>query len=381
MTDERLRYLRERIGQVNHALLDLLSERARLANEVRLYKSEYGMPMFDGAREAAMLDELVAENPGPFPDHVVRSLFKEIFKASVAFMEERRIEDLKVARGEGQPDSIVDVDGFQLGATPFYIAGPCAVESDEQVEAVASALAELGVPIMRGGAFKPRTSPYSFQGLGVEGLRMLHAAAKRHGLRTVSEVTDTRLVEVVAEFADILQVGARNMFNYELLKEVGRSGKPVLLKRGFAATADEFLQAAEYIVLAGGNDVILCERGIRTFSRRTRNTLDLSVVPVLRKMTHLPVVVDPSHAAGRRDVLTDLTAAAFAAGAHGVMLEVHPRPAAARSDAQQQLSIEEFRRLVRDVAAILRQRVPKPVPTTAAETNEKEEPDRARAGA
>jgi 3-deoxy-7-phosphoheptulonate synthase len=226
------------------------------------------------------------------------------------------------------------------------------------MEEVAKHLASLSVPFMRGGAFKPRTSPYSFQGLGVEGLRMLHGAAKRHGLRTVTEVTDTRTVSVVAELADVLQVGARNMFNYELLKEVGRAGKPVLLKRGFSATADELLQAAEYMMLAGCEDVILCERGIRTFSRRTRNTLDISVVPLLRRLSRLPVVVDPSHAAGRKDVLVDLTAAAFAAGAHGVMIEVHPDPAQACSDQNQQLDLDEFASLVDEVRRLSASRLP-----------------------
>ena len=358
MTEKRLRRLREQINGINLQILDLLSERGRLVNLVCEQKKESGAPMFDAEREAKMLEDIVEANRGPFPDHVIRGIFKEIFKASVHYMETKTVEQMLVARGDDRPDKVIDVRGFEVGRQPFFIAGPCAVESDEQMEAVAAKLSQLGVPIMRGGAFKPRTSPYAFQGLGVEGLKMMHAAATRHGLRTVSEVTDTRLVDLVAEFSDILQIGARNMFNYELLKEVGRSGKPVLLKRAFSATVDEFLQAAEYIVLAGSEDVILCERGIRTFSRRTRNTLDISVVPMLRRMSRLPVVVDPSHAAGRRDVLTDLTAAAFAAGAHGVMLEVHPNPAAARSDAQQQLSLEAFEALTKDVERIMKQRLP-----------------------
>ncbi len=359
MTKERLMRLREKINHINMEILELLSERGRLVNLVCEQKQQSGEPIFDPEREVAMLEDIVEANRGPFPDHVIRGVFKEIFKASVHYMETKTVEQMLVAKTADRPDKVIDVRGFEIGRDPFFIAGPCAVESDEQMDAVAARLASIGVPIMRGGAFKPRTSPYAFQGLGVEGLKMMHGAATRHGLRTVSEVTDTRLVELVAEFSDILQIGARNMFNYELLKEVGRSGKPVLLKRAFSATVDEFLQAAEYIVLAGSEDVILCERGIRTFSRRTRNTLDISVVPMLRRMSRLPVVVDPSHAAGRRDVLTDLTAAAFAAGAHGVMLEVHPNPAAARSDAQQQLSLDAFESLVGQVTAIMKNRLPR----------------------
>jgi len=367
MTQEHLNHLRDRIGQVNMEILHLLSERAGLVAQVREYKEQCALNLYDSEREASMIESLVASNPGPFPDRVIRSLFKEIFHASLFFMEEKTLDDMMVSVQAG-PRKTIDVKGFEVGTEPFFIAGPCSVESDEQMDQVAAGLSQLGVPILRGGAFKPRTSPYSFQGLGVEGLRMLRAAANRYGMRTVSEVTDTRLVDVVAEFADILQIGARNMFNYELLKEVGRAGKPVLLKRGFSATIDEFLQAAEYIMLAGNTNVILCERGIRTFSRRTRNTLDISVIPLLQRMSRLPVVVDPSHAAGRKDVLTDLTAAAFAAGADGVMVEVHPHPATARSDAKQQLTIAEFADLTNSVARLATQRVPTPKPTPAAMT-------------
>ncbi len=358
MTKERIRALREQINHINMEILDLLSERGRLVNLVCDQKQQSGQAMFDPKRETDMLEAVVEANRGPFPDEVIRTIFKEIFKASVHHMEDRTLDQMLVSRQSGKPDKTIDVRGFEIGRHPFFIAGPCAVESDEQMDAVAARMASLGVPIIRGGAFKPRTSPYSFQGLGVEGLRMIRGAANRYGLRTVSEVTDTRLVELVAEFSDILQIGARNMFNYELLKEVGRCGKPVLLKRAFSATVDEFLQAAEYVMLAGTEDVILCERGIRTFSRRTRNTLDISVVPMLRRLSRLPVVVDPSHAAGRKDLLTDLTAASFAAGAHGVMLEVHPNPAAARSDAQQQLSLDEFAALIEEVTDTMQKRLP-----------------------
>jgi 3-deoxy-7-phosphoheptulonate synthase/chorismate mutase len=220
------------------------------------------------------------------------------------------------------------------------------VEDAEQMEIVAAGLARLGVGFLRGGAFKPRTSPYAFQGLGETGLRILAEAGKRHGLATVTEVVDTRTLDLVARYADVLQIGSRNMANYELLKAVAVSGKPVLLKRGFSATLDELLQAAEYLVDGGNDQVILCERGIRTFSRETRATLDISAIPLLREMCRLPVVVDVSHAAGRRDILPSLARASLAAGAHGVMVEVHPNPVLARSDAQQQLDLQQFERLL-----------------------------------
>jgi 3-deoxy-7-phosphoheptulonate synthase len=198
------------------------------------------------------------------------------------------------------------------------------------------------VRFLRGGAFKPRSSPYAFQGLGEEGLRILQAVCRRHGMLGVTEVMDTRAVGIVAEHADVLQVGARNMSNFDLLREVGRTRRPVLLKRGMAATVDELLWAAEYVVLQGNEQVVLCERGIRTFETATRNTLDIAAIPLLRQRSYLPVIADVSHAAGRKDILAALARAALAAGAQGLMVEMHPEPRTARSDAQQQLSPAEF---------------------------------------
>ncbi|RME29542.1 MAG: 3-deoxy-7-phosphoheptulonate synthase, partial [Deltaproteobacteria bacterium] len=221
-------------------------------------------------------------------------------------------------------------------------AGPCAVESRSQMEMVAEGLARLGVHVLRAGCFKPRTSPYSFQGMGEPGLKLLAEVAPRFGMVTVTEVVDTRHVELVAGYADMLQVGTRNMSNFALLKEVGASGKPVLLKRGMAATVGEFLLAAEYVWSQGNHRIILCERGIRTFENETRNTLDVSAIAVLKRKSHLPVIADVSHAAGRKDILPELACAALAAGADGIMVEVHPFPAVARSDGQQQLDLDEF---------------------------------------
>ncbi len=241
-------------------------------------------------------------------------------------------------------DTVIRIlDAIVGDGTLTIMAGPCSVESREQLLETAEAVAAAGATVLRGGAFKPRTSPYSFQGLGVEGLRYLAEARERTGLPVVTEVMDPSQVEVVAEYADVLQVGTRNMQNYPLLTAVGRAGRPVMLKRGFSATIEEWLMAAEYIVSSGNPNVILCERGIRTFETYTRNTLDLAAVPLLHHLTHLPVIVDPSHATGKRWLVKPMALAAVAAGAHGVMVEVHPRPDTALSDGDQSLTFDQFR--------------------------------------
>src|SRR3954464_15059580 len=226
------------------------------------------------------------------------------------------------------------------------MAGPCSVESRDQLFQTADAVADAGATILRGGAFKPRTSPYSFQGLGVEALRDLAEARDRTGLPVITEVMEPNQVDIVAEYADILQVGARNMQNFSLLMAVGRVARPVMLKRGFSATVEELLMAAEYIVSSGNPNVILCERGIRTFETYTRNTLDLSAVPLLRQLTHLPVIVDPSHATGKRWLVKPLAIGGVAVGADGVMVEVHPHPEDALSDGEQSLTFEMYREMV-----------------------------------
>ena len=240
-------------------------------------------------------------------------------------------------------DSIVDVCGVKVGGKQITVmAGPCSVETREQIIGVAEDVKQMGAAILRGGAFKPRTSPYSFQGLEVEGLKYMQTAAKETGLATICEVTSAHAVESAEQYVSMLQVGARNMQNFELLKEVGRTGMPVLLKRGLSATIDEWLNAAEYIMAAGNSKVALCERGIRTFETATRNTLDLSAVCVLKEKTHLPVIVDPSHATGVRAYVEPLAKAAIACGADGLMIEVHNDPAHALSDGPQSLNFEQF---------------------------------------
>jgi 3-deoxy-7-phosphoheptulonate synthase len=247
----------------------------------------------------------------------------------------------------------VQVGGACIGGPePVVIAGPCSVESKEQITAAARAARAAGAQILRGGAFKPRTSPYSFQGLGLQGVTLLAQAGAEAGLPVITEVMEPDLVPAVAEHADILQVGSRNMQNFPLLRAVGRSERPVLLKRGFAATLDEWLLAAEYILGEGNPRVILCERGIRSFDTQTRNVLDLGCVPLVSHLTHLPIVVDPSHATGRRDLVLPLAAAAIAAGANGVMVEMQPEPDAAISDGAQTIDPDALRALVGQARAI-----------------------------
>ena len=251
-------------------------------------------------------------------------------------------------------DTVVEACGVKLGGGHFQlIAGPCSVESQDQITNIAKDVKKAGAKILRGGAFKPRTSPYAFQGLRDEGLKLLKNAGQAAGMPVVTEIMDAAHIELFEEYADIFQVGARNMQNFELLKELGKSKKPVLLKRGLANTLQELLMSAEYIMAGGNENVILCERGIRTFETATRNTLDISAVPMLKKMSHLPVVVDPSHAAGIADMVHPLSLAAAAVGADGIMVEVHNDPAHALCDGPQALTPERFEALSNDVKKIL----------------------------
>jgi len=255
---------------------------------------------------------------------------------------------------KSKPDpTIVDVNGIRFGSKEVVIiAGPCSVENHEQLMETAKAVKSAGGMILRGGAFKPRSSPYNFQGLGEEGLKLLREARMKTGLPIVTEVMDTRMVELISGYTDILQIGSRNMQNYPLLKEVGMLRKPVLLKRGMMATIEEFLLAAEYILNQGNEQVILCERGIRTFETTTRNTLDLSAVPMLKHLSHLPVIIDPSHGTGHRWMVPPMAKAAVAAGADGLILEVHYKPEEALCDGHQSLSPDEFTRLMIDLKKI-----------------------------
>lgn len=258
-----------------------------------------------------------------------------------------------VSRDLKHDDTVIAVGDVLIGAgEPCLIAGPCAVETPEQTLEIAEIVAATGVKLFRGGAFKPRTSPYSFQGHGEKGLQILAEARERFGLKIVTEVLDTDTADLVEEYADVLQIGARNMQNFSLLRRVGQSRKPVMLKRGMAATLEEFLLAAEYIMAEGNYNVMLCERGVRTFADHTRNTLDLSIIPAVQNRSHLPILVDPSHGTGKRHKVIPMARAAVAAGADGIMVEVHNHPEKAWSDGPQALLPEMFKQLVEDVRAI-----------------------------
>lgn len=260
-------------------------------------------------------------------------------------------ESYKLANKKFHPNpSVVKVGNVEIGGETLVImSGPCAVESEEQVLETAKAIKAAGAQILRGGAYKPRTSPYSFQGLEEDGLKLMKAAGEETGLATVCEVTSLEAIEAAVKYVDMLQIGARNMQNFYLLKEAGKSGLPVLLKRGLSATITEWLNAAEYIMAEGNPSVVLCERGIRTFETATRNTLDLSAIPVLKEKSHLPVIVDPSHATGVRSYVGPLAKAAVAAGADGLMIETHPNPATALSDGPQSLTFPQFDSLCKEL--------------------------------
>ena len=282
----------------------------------------------------------------PHPD-----LFETLPGVELVMPVQRAVQH--VSRHARSGDTVVRVGGLAIGAGGLtLVAGPCAVENDEQVLAAARAVRQAGADILRGGACKPRTSPYEFQGLGEQGLRMLARARKETGLPIITEAVDAASLELVEEYADLVQIGARNMNNYELLKRAGRSRRPVLLKRGMSASVEDLLLAAEYVLDAGNENVILCERGIRTFSTHSRYTLDLSIVPVLERLTHLPVFVDPSHASGSRASVGSLARASLAAGADGVMVEVHPDPVHALCDGPQSLRPEEFAALAASLRAL-----------------------------
>ncbi len=261
------------------------------------------------------------------------------------------LKPYKLASREFQEeDTVVRVGDVEIGGSGFtVIAGPCAIESEEQMAEAGYVVKKAGAKLLRGGAFKPRTSPYSFQGLGEEGLKIIKKVGQNLGMPVVTEVMDARDVELIESYSDVLQIGARNVQNFSLLKRIGRSSKPVLLKRGLMTTIEELLMSAEYILSEGNAQVILCERGVRTFETATRNTLDISAIPVLKELTHLPVIVDPSHASGHAQYIIPLTRAAVAVGAHGAIIEMHPEPEKAFSDGPQSLRPEQFYRLMDEV--------------------------------
>jgi len=276
------------------------------------------------------------------------------------------MKNLKLVARETKKHTIVNVSGVEIGRDFVVIAGPCSVESEKQLLETARAVKAAGADMLRGGAFKPRTSPYDFQGLGIQGLKILEKAKQETGLPIVTEVVDPRDVSWVAEFADVLQIGTRNMQNFSLLKEVGRAGRPVLLKRGMHSTLVEWLNCAEYILSEGNPDVILCERGIRTFETYTRNTLDLSAVPAIKELSHLPIIIDPTHSTGRLSLIASMSMAAVAAGADGMIIEVHHKPEEALCDADQALTPDIFSSIMKRLRPLksFLNNLPSEAPTT-----------------
>ncbi|MGM8215644.1 bifunctional 3-deoxy-7-phosphoheptulonate synthase/chorismate mutase [Bacillaceae bacterium W0354] len=350
MTEYNLERLRKELDELNINILEHINKRGDLVKKIGEIKKAQGMKVYDPVREREMLDLIRDNHHGPFEYSTIDHLFKEIFKASKELQEDDHRKELLVSRKKKSTDTIVKIGDVEVGNSKRqFIFGPCSVESYEQVDQVAEAIKNAGFQMLRGGAFKPRTSPYDFQGLGVEGLKILKQVGDKHSLKVISEIVNPKDIEIAEQYVDVIQIGARNMQNFELLKEAGRSSKPIFLKRGLAATINEFMNAAEYIISQGNGQIILCERGIRTYETSTRNTLDITAVPILKQETHLPVFVDVTHSTGRRDLLLPAAKAALAVGADGIMAEVHPDPAIALSDAQQQMDIPTFQTFVKEL--------------------------------
>ncbi|MCF6139641.1 bifunctional 3-deoxy-7-phosphoheptulonate synthase/chorismate mutase [Pseudalkalibacillus berkeleyi] len=343
MVSNELDVLRGEIEKVNMQILDLLNQRGSIVQQIGKVKETQGVKRFDPVRERQLLDLIAENNEGPFETSTLQHIFKTIFKASLELQKDDNRKSLLVSRKRKPENTVINVKGELIGdGNTHFVMGPCAVESYEQVREVAKSMKEQGLTLLRGGAFKPRTSPYDFQGLGFEGLQILRKVADEFNLAVVSEILNPNDLEKALDYVDVIQIGARNMQNFDLLKAAGSVNKPVLLKRGMSATIEEFMYAAEYIISSGNDQVILCERGIRTYEKATRNTLDISAVPILKKETHLPVMVDVTHSTGRKDLLVPTAQAAIAIGTDGIMAEVHPDPAVALSDSAQQMDIEEF---------------------------------------
>lgn len=343
MTQAKIQELRQEIDQLNFDILNLLSRRAAVAHEIGHLQTTMGSSQYDPKRELEMLDALTAANQGPFDNATIKSLFKNIFQASMQASIKAEKPNFLTSRGD-RADTVVMIGDVAVGKgqSPVLVAGPCAIESWEQVEVTADFVASRGVKLFRGGAFKPRSNPYSFQGLGEQAMKWAREACDKHGMKFIAEIMDARDLEVCLDYVDVLQIGARNGQNFTLLKAVGQTDRPVLLKRALAGTIEEWIMAAEYVMSEGNPHVILCERGIRTYETYTRNTLDVSAVALAKLETHLPVMIDATHSGGRRDLLVPLTKAGLAAGADGVMVEVHPNPAVALSDQKQQMDFDQF---------------------------------------
>lgn len=350
MSNAELETLRAELDKVNLKLLELINKRGEIVQEIGKVKEKQGVNRFDPVRERHMLNLLLENNNGPFENSTIQHIFKEIFKAGLEMQEDDHRKALLVSRKKKSEDTVIDIKGEKIGdGNVHFVMGPCSVESYEQTKAVAEAIKKHGLKLLRGGAYKPRTSPYDFQGLGLEGLKILKQIADEYDLAVISEIVTPSDLEAAVEYLDVIQIGARNMQNFELLKAAGEIDKPIFLKRGLSATISEFVNAAEYIYSRGNGNIILCERGIRTYETATRNTLDITAVPILKQETHLPVMVDVTHSTGRRDLLLPAAKAAIAIGADGVMAEVHPDPAVALSDSAQQMDIPTFDKFINEL--------------------------------
>ncbi len=340
---KNLEVLREKIDQIDDKLLELIQERFEIVNEVRKYKEENNILILDKDREKQIISRITNNYEGVMSKEEVTEIFKKIMGVSKHVQERLSNIDFHYEKKHKDHKTIIDVNGYGIGNDFSYMFGPCSIESEEQMEEVAKSINELGLKFIRGGAFKPRTSPYDFQGLGIDGLKLMKKIADKYNLLVVSEVMESTDLDEALKYIDVVQVGARNMQNFSFLKKLGKIDKPVLLKRGLSATINEFLNASEYILQGGNSKVILCDRGIRTFEDKTRNSLDIAGIAVIKRSTHLPVIVDISHAAGRSDIIPELAAAVKALGVDGLMCEVHPEPCSALSDANQQITPEEMK--------------------------------------
>ncbi len=341
---DKLNELRAVIEELDMQLVDILNKRGEVVKEIGKEKQRLNLDVDNLEREKNLIKKLTMLNSGAYTSEMLKKIYAEIFKAS-RDIQKNKVEKipLLVSRKHKSEDTIINVKGERIGdGYPHFVMGPCAVEDGSQVRAVAQEMSKKGLTLLRGGAYKPRTSPYDFQGLGIEGLKILKDVAQEFNMAVITELVSTQNIDEFLNYVDVIQIGARNMHNFELLKAVGQTNKPVLLKRGLSATIQEFIFAAEYILSEGNTNVILCERGIRTYETVTRNTLDITAVPILKKETHLPVLVDVTHSTGRKDLLIPAAKAAIAIGADGVMAEVHPNPSVALSDSKQQMDFDEF---------------------------------------
>ncbi|WP_432420108.1 bifunctional 3-deoxy-7-phosphoheptulonate synthase/chorismate mutase [Neobacillus sedimentimangrovi] len=342
MAMKNLSSSKDAITKIEEQLIQLVLKRHKLVQELQTN---------DGISSESLFTRMVHLAKKKKDEQMIEAI-EDLFKG---LSDKKKEKTFLYSREHQKEDTIVMVNGERIGnGDPHLIMGPCAVESDQQVREVAAVLKQKGVKLLRGGAFKPRTSPYDFQGLGVEGLEILSRVAREHNMAVVTEIMSADQIEEAIPFVDVIQVGSRNMQNFSLLNELGRIDKPILLKRGLSATIEEFKLAAEYILSHGNKKVILCERGIRTYETATRNTLDISAVPILKQETHLPVIVDVTHSTGRKDLLAPAAKAALAIGADGIMAEVHPDPANALSDSKQQMNLNEFEEFYSEIQHFLK---------------------------